>query len=86
MTLYESGATTDGNFYFAMEYVDGSTLDAWSRRPGHSVTDRVRLFAGICGAVRYAHARGSSTGTSSPATSWWTPRTSPTCWTSASRA
>ncbi|MEC9157881.1 MAG: serine/threonine-protein kinase [Planctomycetota bacterium] len=58
VTLYESGATTDGNVYFAMEFVDGSTLDAWSRRPGHSVTDRVRLFAGICGAVRYAHARG----------------------------
>lgn len=58
VTLYESGSTTDGNDYFAMEYVEGCTLDQWTDRSGPSVENRVTFFAEVCSAIRYAHGRG----------------------------
>lgn len=32
VTLYDSGVTTDGRHYFAMEYVRGVTLDTYVRK------------------------------------------------------
>ncbi|MEE2682123.1 MAG: serine/threonine-protein kinase [Planctomycetota bacterium] len=58
VTLYESGATSDGNFYFAMEFVEGMTLAEWAAAGGHSVRERVAFFAEVCSAIRYAHGRG----------------------------
>jgi tetratricopeptide (TPR) repeat protein/tRNA A-37 threonylcarbamoyl transferase component Bud32 len=61
--IYESGHTADGRDYFAMELVRGLTLDRWlAQRPSPVTSDelklRLRLFAGLCQAVHYAHQRG----------------------------
>ena len=58
VTLYESGSTIDGNFYFAMEYVEGATLDQWSMNSVRSIRSQVTFFAEVCSAIRYAHGRG----------------------------
>ncbi len=61
--IYESGHTADGRDFFAMELVRGLTLDRWvAQRPSQVTADelklRLRLFAGLCQAVHYAHQRG----------------------------
>ncbi len=58
VTLYESGSTLGGDVYFAMEYVDGTTLDSWRARVTPSAAEVAELFVQICAAVRYAHGRG----------------------------
>ena len=58
VTLYESGSTLGGDVYFAMEYVDGTTLDTWHARVTPSAFEVTELFVQICAAVRYAHGRG----------------------------
>ncbi len=57
--IYESGHTEDGRDFFAMELVEGQTLDAWLDA-GHatSTVARLRLFQAICKPVHYAHQRG----------------------------
>jgi serine/threonine protein kinase/tetratricopeptide (TPR) repeat protein len=61
--IYDAGRTEDGQHFFAMELVRGSTLDAFMRQRS-SVPDetetrlRLRLFQSICDAVNYAHQRG----------------------------
>lgn len=62
-TIYESGQTEDGLDFYAMERVQGVTLDAWlSRRPvpltPKEAKLRLRMFKTICEAVHYAHLRG----------------------------
>ena len=61
--IYESGHTDDGHDYFAMELVQGETLDRWLEgRPETIDADelelRLHLFRIICNAVHYAHQRG----------------------------
>ena len=61
--IYESGHTDDGHDYFAMELVQGETLDRWLEdRPDRIDADelelRLLLFRIICNAVHYAHQRG----------------------------
>ncbi len=61
--IYESGHTADGRDFFAMELVRGLTLDRWLAQRSSPVTSdelelRLRLFAGLCQAVHYAHQRG----------------------------
>ncbi len=61
--IYESGHTDGGHDYFAMELVQGETLDRWLRgRPAAvdvaELKLRLRLFGTICNAVHYAHQRG----------------------------
>jgi len=61
--IYESGRTEDGQHFFAMELVQGKTLDAYlATRPARITSDelelRLRLFRTICDAVHYAHQRG----------------------------
>ncbi|MDG2030486.1 MAG: serine/threonine-protein kinase [Phycisphaerales bacterium] len=58
VTLYESGTARGGEIYFAMEFVRGATLDQWLRSVEPSPGQRVRMFADVCDAVRYAHGRG----------------------------
>jgi serine/threonine protein kinase len=53
--LYDTGTTEDGTPYFAMEYVDGVTLDRWLETVGPSLTRRIRLFLQVCDAVGFAH-------------------------------
>lgn len=61
--IYESGHTTDGHDFFAMELVRGETLDVWLRgRPTPVASEelelRLRLFRAIAEGVHYAHQRG----------------------------
>ena len=61
--IYESGHTEDGHDYFAMELVQGETLDRWlAGRPetidAEELELRLHLFRIICDAVHYAHQRG----------------------------
>lgn len=61
--IYESGHTDDGHDFFAMELVQGQTLDAWVKgrsadAEGAELELRLRLFRRICDAVHSAHQRG----------------------------
>jgi serine/threonine-protein kinase len=53
--LLDGGVSAEGQPYFAIEYVEGSTILAHceSRRLG--LQDRLRLFLDVCDAVHYAH-------------------------------
>jgi serine/threonine-protein kinase len=59
VAIYDYGRTREGRFYYAMEYVDGLTLDqlidvAGPLPPGRAV----RLLAQICSSLEEAHALG----------------------------
>lgn len=67
VTLYDSGVTSGGRLYFAMELVEGMPIDRYvgaglAERPAPEnllpVPDTLRLFAKVCEAVRHAHQRG----------------------------
>jgi serine/threonine-protein kinase len=53
--LYDGGAAEDGRPYLVMEYVEGEpvTRSCDARRLG--IDARLRLFAAVCEAVRFAH-------------------------------
>jgi eukaryotic-like serine/threonine-protein kinase len=53
--LLDGGVSAEGQPFFAIEYVEGSTIldHCESRRMGPD--DRLRLFLDVCDAVRYAH-------------------------------
>ncbi len=55
--LFDAGTTADGTPFFAMEYVDGATLDAFVAEHNPSLDTRLELFDGICRAVEHAHRR-----------------------------
>ena len=55
--LYEAGITAGGRPYLALEYVEGSTIDAYCAGERLDVYARVRLFLQVVEAVAYAHAR-----------------------------
>ena len=54
--LLDGGATEAGTPWLAMEYVEGRTLDAWSRARTMDVDERLALALHVCDAVSYAHA------------------------------
>ena len=61
--ILEAGRTDDGQHYFAMELVQGTTLDAFLTGRGGPLDEtelafRLRLFRRIADAVHYAHQRG----------------------------
>ncbi|MGV3707962.1 MAG: protein kinase domain-containing protein [Gemmatimonas sp.] len=51
------GGVDDGLPWFAMEYVQGATIDQWCDRRRLSIEERVMLFCKVCEAVQHAHAR-----------------------------
>ena len=55
--LYEAGITPGGRPYLALEYVEGTTIDAYCAGKRLDVYVRVRLFLQVVEAVAYAHAR-----------------------------
>ncbi len=55
--VYDFGDLPGGRLYCAMKYVEGPRLDEYARQR-HSLPERLRLFALLCEAVAYAHARG----------------------------
>jgi serine/threonine protein kinase len=53
--LLDGGLTDEGRPWFAMEYVAGEPLTTYGDSRQLAVPDRLRLFADVCEAVRYAH-------------------------------
>ena len=56
--LFDSGRTDDGSPYFAMEFVDGKSLDDFIDDADLPMRDRLALFLEICSAIAYAHQKG----------------------------
>jgi tetratricopeptide (TPR) repeat protein len=56
--LLDGGLTEDGQPYFAMEYVEGAAITRYADDHRLSIEERLRLFAGVCDAVGYAHGVG----------------------------
>jgi non-specific serine/threonine protein kinase/serine/threonine-protein kinase len=55
VSLIDAGMTADGRAYLVMERVDGLPITAYCREHRLSLEDRLRLFLGVCSAVRHAH-------------------------------
>lgn len=66
VTVHDSGRTSSGCHYFAMEYIEGVRLDEYVRaeRPRYPGGDRavvrsiLKLFSRVCAGISYAHQRG----------------------------
>jgi eukaryotic-like serine/threonine-protein kinase len=57
--IYDYGRADDGTFYYAMEYLDGLTLDELVERYGAQPAGRVaRIIADVCGSLSEAHTAG----------------------------
>jgi tetratricopeptide (TPR) repeat protein/predicted Ser/Thr protein kinase len=59
--IYEFGtADTDGNeqSFFAMEYVEGPTLDRYASQHPLGTRERLKLMTLICDAIQHAHQKG----------------------------
>jgi non-specific serine/threonine protein kinase/serine/threonine-protein kinase len=56
--VFEAGTTETGLPWFAMELVDGAPLHRFCDQRELSITDRLKLFAGICQGVQHAHQKG----------------------------
>jgi serine/threonine-protein kinase len=55
--IYDYGYAENGTFYFAMEYLDGLTLEALVREHGPLPAGRaIHFLRQVCGALREAHA------------------------------
>ena len=57
-TVYEFGRTSDGQYFIAMELVDGKPLDRYVNEAGLALVERLRLCLRICSIVQYAHENG----------------------------
>jgi serine/threonine protein kinase/tetratricopeptide (TPR) repeat protein len=55
--LWDGGVTEEGLPYFAMEYVEGAPIDRYCDRRRLTISERLKLFQGVCSAVQYAHQR-----------------------------
>jgi len=55
--LLDGGTTTAGLPYVVMEYVDGVPIDRFVAERSLSISERLRLFIDVCGAVQFAHQR-----------------------------
>jgi serine/threonine-protein kinase len=59
ISVFDSGSTPDGGFYYAMELVEGLDLQATVERDGPLAPERAALvLAQVLGALREAHAAG----------------------------
>ena len=53
--LIDAGTTDDGLPYVVMDYVVGKPITIFAAEKQLSVTERLKLFRSVCGAVSYAH-------------------------------
>lgn len=59
VAIYDYGHTPSGVFYYAMEYIDGVTLEELARRYGPQPPGRViHILRQMCGALHEAHRKG----------------------------
>jgi serine/threonine protein kinase len=57
VTIYDSGIAK-GQYYFAMQYIEGKPLDEYIQSEKLSIRQTMELFHHLCSAVAYAHQRG----------------------------
>lgn len=53
--LLDGGATSSGQPYLVMEYIEGPPLLAWCDEHQLGIAERLSLFLSVCDAVAYAH-------------------------------
>ncbi|MBT9332642.1 serine/threonine-protein kinase [Paracidobacterium acidisoli] len=62
VSFHDAGVLDDETPFFVMDYVEeyvrGMRFTAYSRLPGRSIDERLRLFRSVCEAVLYAHLQG----------------------------
>jgi serine/threonine protein kinase len=51
----DGGMTKDGLPFYAMEYVEGVSVDDYCAEKNLSIDERLKLFREVCAAVQYAH-------------------------------
>lgn len=56
--VIDAGVASDGSPFFVMEYVEGETLNHYCDSQKPTLSERLRLFIGICRAVQHAHQKG----------------------------
>ena len=63
VSLYDLGQEK-GCFYMVMEYLEGINLKNYVKKnPGAVRKNLIPIWLNVCGALKYAHGRGLSTGT-----------------------
>ncbi len=55
--LIDGGRSTDAMLWFAMEHVEGETIDTWCAQRQAPRAQRLRLMLALCEALAFAHAR-----------------------------
>lgn len=58
VAVHESGISSGGQLFFAMELVEGGSLASHFIAGGVELTDALRWLREICSAVEYAHGQG----------------------------
>jgi eukaryotic-like serine/threonine-protein kinase len=53
--VFDAGTTPDGQPFFVMEYVDGSSITAYCDAKKLMIRDRLELFIQVCEGVQHAH-------------------------------
>ena len=56
--LFEGGTMPDARPFFAMEWVEGTSITTYCKQKALSITDRLALFLQVCDAVQHAHQKG----------------------------
>jgi serine/threonine protein kinase len=54
-SFLDGGTTEQGLPYFVMDYVEGTRIDEYCESHKLNVSERIRLFRGVCSAVQYVH-------------------------------
>jgi tetratricopeptide (TPR) repeat protein len=54
----QKGFSVEGHIFYAMEFIEGVTLDRFLAGREAGTGESLRLFQQVCGAVSYAHRRG----------------------------
>jgi eukaryotic-like serine/threonine-protein kinase len=53
--VFDAGTTSEGQPYFAMEYVDGPPITDYCDRKKLEIRERLKLFMQVCEGVQHAH-------------------------------
>lgn len=56
--IYDAGTMPDGALFFAMEYIEGKTLDQYLHDDRPALKTIVRLIVQVCRGIQHAHQRG----------------------------